>query len=116
MSTCWHCHWGWSKAVHDIYRKYAQIAGEPAMLYGPAHIVWADENFDSAQWCLDHFDEYRDNHGETELAAVKQSLLDLLQVPPNQRNPCPPDYDGSHPENYPPIPGVEMAREMEVGE
>lgn len=92
--ACWYCHWGWSKPVLDIYRKHEAVAGESAMQYGPAHIVWADENFDSAQWCLENFDHYRGHHTESELAAVHQSLIDLLALSPEVRNPCPPEGRG----------------------
>ena len=82
------------------------------MHYGPAHIVWDDENFErhNVQWCLDHFDEYKGDHGETELAAVRQSLLDLLALPDREREACPADYDEEHPEKYPPLEGVVMVR------
>ncbi len=105
---CWYCHWGWSKEVADIYDRYVETAGESAMHYGPAHIVWEDENFERhhVQWCLDHFDDYRGDHTDKELTAVKQSLLDLLQLSDDVLNPEPSDYDGKHPENYP--PQVEM--------
>ncbi len=51
------------------------------MLYGPAHIVWCDENWESAQWCLDNFEKYTYDDDEAEhMAIVRQSLIDLLAV------------------------------------
>lgn len=107
---CWYCHWGWSKSVAEIYDRYIDVAGESAMHYGPAHVVWDDENFERehVQWCLDHFDEYRGDHEEAELAAVRQSLMDLLALADDVLAPEPEDYDGEHPEQFP--PKVEMVR------
>lgn len=107
---CWYCYWGWSKPVREIYDKYEAIAGESAMEYGPAHIVWSDENFDrsSVQWCLDHFDEYRGDHTDEALSAVRKSLEELLLLSDEVLGPEPADYDGEHPEKYPPL--VEMAK------
>lgn len=111
MGICWYCHWGWSKAVADIYNKYRPIAGEDAMHYGAAHVVWDDENFERehVQWCLDNFEEYkRDDATPAENEAVKQSLIDLLALPDDVLNPEPADYDDEHPEAFP--PSVEMER------
>lgn len=101
MSLCWYCHWGWPAPVAEIYRRYADIYGGEALQYGPAHIVWADENFDrgSIQWCLDHWDEYRRDDG---CDAIRQSLVELLAIPDEIRDPRPPEYDGEHPERFPP--------------
>lgn len=43
---CWYCYWGWPKQVADVYAEAERIVGESAMEYGPAHVVWGDENFD----------------------------------------------------------------------
>jgi hypothetical protein len=122
MGVCWYCHWGWSKEVAAIYdRAVADIErlneeddpwppyeAESALHYGPAHIVWADENFyrDSVQWCLDHFDEYRRDMPDPVAAIVRRSLVELLALPDAVLDPEPADYDDEHPENYP--PAVEM--------
>ena len=101
---CWYCYWGCSLEVQAIYDKHVAVAGESAMDYGPAHIVWGDENYqrESVQWCLDRFDEYQHGHGDAELAAVRASLVDLLALPDHILDPEREDYDGEHPENYPP--------------
>lgn len=101
---CWYCHWGWPKAVADIYLEALQTPnGDDApLLYGPAHVVWSDENFDSAAWCLEHFDAYRGDHGEDELAIVRRSLEQLAALPESAWN--------VEPENYLPPPNVEMIR------
>ena len=94
-----------------IYHKYVEVAGESAMHYGAAHIVWDDENFgrEHVQWCLDHFEEYKHKEATTaENEAVKQSLLDLLALPDEVLYPWPDDYDDEHPERFP--PRVPMAR------
>lgn len=108
---CWYCYWGWSKQVKEIYNKYLDVAGEDAMHYGAAHIIWDDENFERehVQWCLDNFDKYkREDSSEIENEAVKQSLIDLLKLPDEILNPEPKDYGGEHPELFPPT--IEMSK------
>jgi hypothetical protein len=104
MGICWYCHWGWPKAIRDIYdQALAKLDGcDSALNYGPAHIVWDDENFDSAQWCLDNFDMYSKDLSEEEKRVVRWSLEQLLLLPKNVIDAQPEDYDDEHPENYPP--------------
>lgn len=54
MSICWYCHWGWAKPVADIYEKAVDLLdGDSSPLeFGPAHVVWSDENFEMAEECL----------------------------------------------------------------
>lgn len=73
MAICWYCYWGWAKPVAEIYqRALNDLNGyESPLLDGPGHIVWSDENFDSAEWCLEHFDDYKlDNYSDEELEIV----------------------------------------------
>lgn len=108
---CWYCYWGWSKQVVDIYKKYLSIAGNDAMHYGAAHIVWDDENFERHHiiWCLNNFERYKhENSSDEENEAVRQSLKDLLELDDDILNPEPEEYDGENPKNYP--PKIEMAR------
>lgn len=101
---CWYCYWGWSTPVVEIYRRALEAAGMSALHYGPAHIVWDDENFDreSVQWCLDHFHEYCEDYPDAELQVVKDSLTALLALPDAVRDPRPDDYDNEHPAQFPP--------------
>lgn len=111
MGICWYCHWGWSKPVAAIYAKYEAIAGESAMHYGPAHIVWSDENFERehVEWCLDNFDTYkREASTDAENEAVRQSLVELLALPDDVLSPMPDDYDDERPELFP--PAIETVR------
>ncbi len=112
MGICWLCYWGWPKPVADIYqRALKEMDGnESPLLYGPAHIVWEDENFDSAEWCLENFDKYKGDHTEAHLAIVKKSLEQLAALPLKTRCVEPEDYDDEHPENFPPPDGTEMVR------
>jgi len=112
MGICWYCHWGWPKVVADIYDKaLSELDGYDSPLhFGPAHIVWEDENFDSAEWCLEHFDEYTGDYSLEDLAIVKRSLEELAAVPVNDRCVEPDDYDDEHPALFPPPKGVEMVR------
>ena len=100
---CWFCYWGWHPQVKAIFDEaVAQIGDESPLMGGPSHIVWADENFDSAQWCLDHFDEYKGDYSEIDLAIVRKSLECLVALPAEFKTE-PAGYDGEHPEHYPPV-------------
>ena len=112
MAICWYCYWGWPKPVADIYEKALNdLDGDESPLhYGPAHIVWADENFNSAEWCIEHFDEYRGNFSDSDLAIVQRSLEELVKLPLNIRCVEPEDYDEEHPELFPPPDRIEMRR------
>lgn len=110
MGTCWYAYWGWSKTVYDIYVEAVKKldGNRHPLLFGPAHIVWEDENWDCVDWCLDHFNEHRGSWTGAQLEVVKWSLLELQKVPLYIRAPEPDDYDDEHPENYPPAVGIEM--------
>jgi hypothetical protein len=118
MGICWYCHWGWPKAIRDIYdQALKKINGnQSALYYGPAHVVWADENFDLAQSCLDSFDEYSKELSEEEKIVVRWSLEQLLLLPENIINSEPKDYDGEHPENYPPPSNIEWEKKQNAPE
>ena len=112
MGICWYCYWGWHKPVADIYdRALSDLDGAiSALHFGPAHIVWEDENFHSAEWCLDHFDEDRGDYSDADLEIVKRSLQELAALPLEVRCVEPEDYDDEHPELFPPPNDVEMVR------
>ena len=106
--VCWWCHWGWPKQIRDIYdNALAELGGDDSALKdGPAHVVWCDENFDFAEWCLSVFDEWvkKNNNGrfsDQQMDVVRQSLTELLSVPDCHK--CEPEgYDGENPADYPP--------------
>lgn len=113
---CYWCYWGWPKPIHNIYTRAVEKLGgsERALEFGPAHVVWADENWGSAQWCLDHFEDWEkdDNDGrfdERELEVVKQSLVELLSVQDEYKHP-PEGFDDESPEKFPPPAHWEMKR------
>ena len=83
MGACYWCHWGWPKPIREIYEDcLAKLGGNRNPLhFGPAHLVWEDENWDLAQWCLDHFDEFKFDLTECELVIVRESLVRLIAVP-----------------------------------
>ena len=101
--VCWYCYWGWPKKVADIYLKALKDLNgyEDPLHYGPAHLVWEDENFDAAQWCLDDFDRFKGHFTDMELEAVKKSLMELAEIPLNECCVEPIEYDGEHPELFP---------------
>lgn len=107
MSICWYCHWGWPATVRHIYKKAAEElkvigSGTEPLNYGPGHVVWDDENFDSAEWCIEHFSEFDHDLSAAEREIVMRSLVELAKVPKEFRCTEPEDYDGEHPQVYPP--------------
>ena len=78
--------------------------------FGPAHVVWEDENFDCAQACLEDFERNRSDWSDVELAVVRRSLEQLAALSQSDWDVQPDTYDGEHPENFPPAMGVEMVR------
>ncbi len=90
----------------------AELDGDDTpLLYGPAHVVWEDENFDSAPWCLEHFDEYSGGLSDKEKAVVRHSLEQLAALPDETLDVWPAAYgDRDDPEHYPPPVGMEMVK------
>lgn len=119
--SCWYCYWGWPRPVLDVYLEAVEALGgrgEHALESGPAHIVWADENWedDHVGYCLNECGSNRDaypDHTDAEIAVVEESLARLLAIPEEIRC-CKPegyDEDGDEgPGTYPPPPGVECVR------
>ncbi len=111
---CWYCHWGWSKQVADVFKNAIDLldGDDSVLLYGPSHVVWEDENFEHAEYCLDHFmDDYYKNGNrftDYELLVCSLSLYELTKIPLAIRCPEPDNYDGEHPELYPPPLGLIM--------
>ena len=121
MSDCWHCYWGWPKSVVEIYheaedRLDAFLCTNSVLNFGPSHIVWEDENWEdsSIEFCLDAAVEKRTTlykeYTDAELAVCEWSLRELLKIPYGRRDYEPDDYDGEHPENYPPPKDVEFVK------
>ena len=118
MGVCWHCYWGWPKAVMDIYNKaLKKLNGfESVLEFGPSHIVWADENWKDShiKSCIktakEKRDKYLEDYTQKELDICVWSLEELLKIPYEQRDYEPKDYDGKHPENYPPPSEIEMIK------
>jgi hypothetical protein len=112
MGICWYCYWGWPKKVYDIYAKAVDDldCNTSSLHFGPSHIVWDDENFDSAEWCLEHFNEYKNGYSNEELEIVKHSLEELAKLPLKERCVEPEDYDDEHPELYPPPKDMVMIK------
>ena len=82
--------------------------------FGPGHVVWEDENFDTRaiEACIRDAgrpDQY--DLSDADFAIAIRSLKELLAVPETIRDCCPKDYEGEHPENFPPPPALHCARE-----
>lgn len=115
--NCWFCYWGWPRPIQDIYdRALAALNGYTDPLhYGPAHIVWEDENFDAAEYCLSkmgavYWGDIRDSY----LPIVRQSLVELIAVPDEYKR-WPEAYEATdspdaNPADYPPPAHWEMVR------
>ena len=110
MGICWKCYWGWPEEICQIFEEACRKIGDESLMeYGPAHIVWSDENFDSAQWCLDNFEKYRrEEYSEEEHEVVRESLRKLLLLPDHIIDFVPKEYDDEHPENFPPPPTLKI--------
>lgn len=98
---CWFCYWGWHPKVKAIYDEAEAEIGEAPLIFGPSRLVWHQENFNHAQSCLDHFNDGKWSWSKSELDVVRQSLERLVELPTEYKTE-PADYDGKHPENYPP--------------
>ena len=112
MSKCWFCYWGWPKPVADIYlRALKRLDGDQdALQCGPGHIVWSDENFDMAQRCIEiakPASEYQMSQHDYDI--VMDSLRELTKVETKYLD-WPEEYDGEHPDQYPPPSDWEMVR------
>jgi len=112
VAICWSCFWGWPRPVAEIYqRALSALDGDASPLwFGPSHIVWSDENFESAEWCLEHFEEYTGDWGEVELGIIRRSLEQLSNIPMEVRCVEPESYNGENPELFPPADGIEMIK------
>ena len=106
MNICWYSYWGWAKPVADIYREASRRLGgfDYPLHFSPSHAVWEDDNFDDCtiECCLKHFDKYKGGYTDEQLAVARWSLAELLRIPEDARDIVPKDYDGEHPELYPP--------------
>lgn len=111
---CWYCHWGWPKRVSDIYDEAIQKLGgyDLPLICGPGHVVWGDQNWSSAEWCLEEFEKYARDLTAEQAAIVRWSLEELVKIPLAERDPAP-DCDEAHdsPEKYPPADGVELVKD-----
>lgn len=102
MGTCYFCHWGWPEPVWKIYDRAVEALGgdDSPLLHSFAHIVWNDENFDSAQWCLDNMENFlNSDYTDEEHQVVKRSLEELLELDPVFLSP-PEAYDGHTPQDF----------------
>jgi hypothetical protein len=113
---CWFCYWGWPLPIAEVFRRAFDAIetlgedGETRLCYGPAHVVWEDENFDLAEDCIAECDDPDFAEWPPEvLRIVRQSLRELAAVPDEYKRP-PAGYDGDRPEDFPPPAGWKMVR------
>ena len=76
-----------SEATQAIYNAAVLMLGGDSLPldFGPGHLVWAEWNLDYAEWCLEHFDEYRSDYSEEQLAVAKWALQGLILIPVDER-------------------------------
>ncbi len=113
MSGCWYCHWGWAKQVFDIGKKHETRLRDSELAFGPGHVVWSDENFDTSiiEACIREAEEHRGDLSDAELAIHVEALKELLTVPEEIRNCEPEGYDGEGDTSlFPPAAGIEMVK------
>lgn len=80
----------WHFALDDIYSRASQalemldFSPEDALLFGPAHIVWEDDNYDldSVRYCLKCCDDltFTAQRSPVEIAIVRWSLERIIEV------------------------------------
>ena len=83
----------WPDVIADIYRRAVwDLGGDSSpLLWGPAHVVWEDCNFDSAEDCLHDFEEnvtwgkQWNDFSDEQLRIVRRSLEELARIPENIR-------------------------------
>lgn len=117
MGACWYCYWGWPEKVCQIYDRALMDLHwrEEVLLFGPAHVVWEDENWNFIDECIKGCDKPWNgvvSINAEEMAIVKRSLEELKALPYDEVAVEPEDYEGKHPENYPPPDGVKMRRDI----
>ena len=114
MGICWYCTWGWSEQSVNIYKKYLDLLdGDDSVLhFGPGHIVWSDENFETEhiEFCLKEKWDNNKNFTEQQWNIALESLKELLAIPEDIRCCCPEDYDDENPLDYPPREGIVMIK------
>lgn len=82
--------------------------------YGPAHVVWADENFDCAELSLEKFDQRADDLTDKEKVVVRWSLEQLAKIPLSERDPAQDGWHNANAPNHPPPEGMEMISTKEI--
>ena len=84
----------WSPAVEKIYddafgmllsKGETEQSADSCMHFGPAHVVWDDGNYDSAEWCIGHFTEFSDDLNDVQNQIVMWSLVELAKIPVDDR-------------------------------
>lgn len=71
-------------ATYDAALKALEALGfnEMVLNYGPAHIFWEDDNFETAQYCLDNFDDHKGEFSQVELEICRWSLKNVIEYAP----------------------------------
>ena len=85
----------WPPKVYAIFNKALDDLeqDDTPLLFGPAHVVWEDENFNSARSCLDSFEEFSyPDYSPEQLAIVRRSLEELDALPESDKEEEPEEH------------------------
>lgn len=106
MGICWTSYWGLPKPVAEIFQRAEAELTDDVLEYGPGHIVFSDYNLEDRHitYCLDLLlaRDYKYELSEREQTSLFGYLQELLAIPESERCIVPEEYDGEHPENFPP--------------
>ncbi len=101
----------WIRDEKLHWQKFEPTSGFNALRFGPAHVVWEDENWDCIDFCIKECEDDRFcAWPEFAVRLVQYSLIDLKALGIENIEVCPEDYDGWNPANFPPPDGVEMVK------
>lgn len=73
---------------HVYLGAYARLNGDmsPLMNSYQSHVVWDDGNYDMAESCLEHFDDYEpQEYTDEQMAVIRWSLEELTKIPIEER-------------------------------
>lgn len=114
---CWYCIYGLPKPVADIWQEALnKLPFDEPLLYGPAHVVWSDNNFEdeSIKFCLKECDRKGYwNYEPAAIAIVRESLEKLLLIPEEVRVPPGAQAENDDGEPMPPPAGMVMVKKYD---
>lgn len=124
---CYWCYWGWPVELADIHDEsverieaileplrfnketFEEVQTEPpsgfsALHFGPGHVLWEDENWDCADYCLKECDgEMVEGWVPAAVEVLRDSLRRVIALPDHlKREPEGYSEDETDPKDFPP--------------